>query len=87
MSDRVEELRDIVIGAAANDSTIWGACEIVMMLVNQVRGDLEAADSAIARARKIYGTVELSRYGHTQIVGHEVLILLARGPKRQRVAA
>ncbi|MEP7244138.1 MAG: LuxR C-terminal-related transcriptional regulator [Gammaproteobacteria bacterium] len=82
MSTRVEALYDIVIGAAAEDATIWGAGEIVMMLVHQVRGDFDAADAAIVRARSIYGTVELSRYGHTQIVGHEVLVLIARGRLR-----
>ena len=85
MSNRVEALLEVVIGAAAGDATIRGAGEIVMMLVHQVRGDLDAADAAIARARTIYDTVELSRYGHTQIVGHEVLVLVARGRLRKAV--
>jgi LuxR family transcriptional regulator, maltose regulon positive regulatory protein len=83
MSARVEALCDLVMGAAGDDATIWGAGEIVMMLVNQVRGDLDAADAAIVRARRIYDTVPLSRYGHTQIVGHEVLVLIARGRLRR----
>jgi LuxR family maltose regulon positive regulatory protein len=83
MSSRVEALYDLVMGAAGDDTTIWGAGEIVMMLVQQVRGNLDAADAAIVRARRIYATVELSRYGHTQIVGHEVLVLVARGTLRR----
>ena len=83
MSTRVEALLDVVMSAAAGDATIQGGGEIVMMLVHQVRGDLDAADAAIARARTIYDTVELSRYGHTQIVGHEVLVLVARGKLRK----
>jgi len=83
MSSRVEELIDVVIGAAGGDATIRGACEIVMMLASQIRGDLDAADAAMARGRAIYDTVQLSRYGHTQIVGHEVLVLMARGRLRK----
>ncbi|MEA3177533.1 MAG: LuxR family transcriptional regulator, maltose regulon positive regulatory protein [Gammaproteobacteria bacterium] len=83
MSGRVEALIDVVIGVAGGDATIRGACEIVMMLVHQIRGDLDAADAAMARGRTIYDTVQLSRYGHTQIVGHEVLVLMARGRLRK----
>jgi LuxR family maltose regulon positive regulatory protein len=83
MSSRVEALIDVVIGVAGGDATIRGACEIVMMLVHQIRGDLDAADAAMARGRTIYDTVQLSRYGHTQIVGHEVLVLMARGRLRK----
>ncbi|MGH8138535.1 MAG: LuxR C-terminal-related transcriptional regulator [Steroidobacteraceae bacterium] len=83
ISSRVEALIDVVIGVAGGDATIRGACEIVMMLVHQMRGDLDAADAAMARGRTIYDTVELSRYGHTQIVGHEVLVLMARGRLRK----
>lgn len=79
---QVEELYARMIEAAADDPIVWGAGEIVKMLVWQVRGDFDAADEAILRARAIYNTVELSRYGHTQIVGHEVLILTARGRLR-----
>jgi LuxR family transcriptional regulator, maltose regulon positive regulatory protein len=83
MSSRVEALIDVVIGVAGGDATIRGACEIVMMLAHQIRGDLDAADAAMARGRAIYDTVQLSRYGHTQIVGHEVLVLMARGRLRK----
>ena len=83
MTNRVEALYDIVMGAAADDAIVWGAGEIVMMLVHQVRGDFDAADAAIVRGRSIYDTVELSRYSHTQIVGHEVLVLMARGRLRR----
>jgi LuxR family maltose regulon positive regulatory protein len=83
MSSRVEALYGIVMEAAADDAIIWGAGEIVMMLVHQVRGDFDAADAAIVRGRRIYDTVELSRYSHTQIVGHEVLVLIARGRLRR----
>jgi LuxR family maltose regulon positive regulatory protein len=83
MSSRVEVLYDIVMDAAADDAIIWGAGEIVMMLVHQVRGDFDAAETAIVRGRGIYDTVELSRYSHTQIVGHEALVLMARGRLRR----
>lgn len=79
MSTRVEELRDIVMAAATDDPTIWGACENVMMLAHQIRGDFDAADAAIQKARQLYDTVEPSHYSNTQITGHEVLVLIGRG--------
>jgi len=83
MSSRVEILLDVIMSKAAGDATILGAGEIVKMLVHQVRGNLDAAEAAIVRARSTYSTVELSRYGHTQIVGHEVLVTVARGRLRK----
>lgn len=84
-SSRIEALYEVVIAAAADDPIIWGAGEIVMMLAWQVRGNFAAAEAAIMRARSIYNTVELSRYSHTQILGHDVLILMARGQLRRAV--
>lgn len=82
-SGEVEALRDTVMKSAADDPMVWGAGEVVMMLTWQVRGDLDAAEAAIQRARNIYSNVELSRYSHTQIIGHEVLVLTARGRLRR----
>lgn len=84
-SSRIEVLCDAMIAAAADDPIIWGAGEIVMMLAWQVRGNFDAAEAAIIRARNIYNTVELSRYSHTQILGHEVLMLMTRGHLRRTV--
>ena len=82
-SPSIEGLLAAMIAAASDDPIFWGAGEIVRALVNQMRGDLDAADAAIGRARAIYDPVELSRYSHTQIVGQEVLLLIARGRLRR----
>jgi LuxR family maltose regulon positive regulatory protein len=82
--NEVDKLREAVL-KAATDPVIWGACEIVLMFVHQVRGQFDEADAAVQRARDIYNSVELSRYGHTQILGNEVLILVARGRLRRAV--
>lgn len=84
-SARIEELHDITMAAAGDDHSVWGSGEVVMMLVRQMRGDLDAADAAISRARHAYGSVELSRYSHTQIAGHEMLIMVARGRLRRAI--
>ena len=84
-STRIEELYDAVMAAAGDDHSIWGSGEVVMMLVRQMRGDFDAADAAILRARNVYGAVELSRYSHTQIAGHEMLIMVARGRLRRAI--
>lgn len=86
-SPRIDEMCDIARAAAANDPTVWGSCEVVQMLAQQLRGNFDAADAAILRARAIYDAIEMSRYGHTQIVGHEMLVLIARGRLRKAVEA
>jgi LuxR family maltose regulon positive regulatory protein len=86
-SPRIDEMCDIALAAAADDPTVWGSCEVVQMLAQQLRGNFDAADAAILRARGIYDAIELSRYGHTQIVGHEMLVLIARGRLRKAVEA
>ena len=78
----VRDLHDIVREAAAHDPLMWGACEIVTMLVQQIHGNFEAAEAAIARARDIYRTIEHTRYSADQINGHEIMILVARGKLR-----
>jgi len=84
-SPRIEELYGVVMAAAGDDHSIWGSGEVVMMLVRQMRGELDAADAAISRARHVYGAIELSRYSHTQIAGHEMLIMIARGRLRRAI--
>ncbi|MFD0848663.1 LuxR C-terminal-related transcriptional regulator [Sphingosinicella xenopeptidilytica] len=76
-------LHDIVRAAAAQDPVMWGACEIVMMLVHQIHGNFDAAEVAIARARDVYRTIAHSRYSGNQIIGHEMLIHTARGQMRR----
>jgi LuxR family maltose regulon positive regulatory protein len=81
----VDVLHDLVRHSATDDPIIWGACEIITILVQQVHGHFNAAEAAIQRARGIYNTVELSRYSHTQILGQEVLLLGARGRLRRAI--
>lgn len=86
-SPRIDEMCGTALAAAADDPTVWGSCEVVQMLAQQLRGNFDAADAAILRARGIYDAIEMSRYGHTQIVGHEMLVLIARGRLRKAVEA
>ncbi len=83
MSSRIEELIAIIRDTAPDDPIIWGSCENVMTLVEQVRGDFDSADAAVTKARSIYSTIRLSDYGETQIAGQEMLILLGRGRLRE----
>jgi LuxR family maltose regulon positive regulatory protein len=78
-SDRVDTLCEQVRAAASDDPIIWAACDNVMMLVHQVRGQFDEAEEAIARTRRIYEARQLSRYGLTQVICHEVLTQIGRG--------
>lgn len=82
-SPRTEMLYATVIAASGDEPTLWAACENVMMLTSEVRGDLDAAKASIVKARRIYESVGLPRYANLQIIGHELLIALAEADLRR----
>ena len=82
-SPRTELLYSMVIAESGDDPTLWAACENVLMLTHEVRGDLDAAKAAIVKARRLYESVGLPRYGNLQIIGHELLIALAEADLRR----
>lgn len=81
-SPRADELYNTIMAASGDDPILWGACENVMMLISQQRGDLKAASDSICKARRMYASVELARYGHLQVIGHELLVALAAADLR-----
>jgi len=81
-SPRIEALCATVTGVCGDDRVLLGACENVMMLVSQERGDLDAANASIRKTRRAYEAVGLMRYGKLQIIGHEILAALASGDLR-----
>jgi LuxR family maltose regulon positive regulatory protein len=71
------------MAAAKDDPLIWASGEHVVMLMQQIRGDLDASDAAIRRGRSILETIEPSRNAVTEIAAHQALVLLARGELRK----
>lgn len=81
----LDTLYDSVVAAARDDAVLWGAAENVRMLIAQGRGDLVTAKQSIAKTRRIYQSVGLTRYGDLQVIGHELLVALAEGTLRRVV--
>ena len=82
-SPRTELLYSTVIAESGDEPTLWAACENVMMLTFEVRGELDAAKGSILKARRLYESVGMPRYGNLQIIGHELLIALAEADLRR----
>lgn len=68
---------------APDDALMWAWAENIMIVVLELRGELDAARDALARARAIYATSGLTRFADFWLTNHDALLALADGAYRR----
>jgi len=72
-----------VIRALAPDAPLfWAWCENTMIVMHQMRGDLQAARQAVVRTRETYRALGMLTFAEQHLTIHDVLIALAHGELR-----
>jgi LuxR family maltose regulon positive regulatory protein len=71
-----------LLANAPADPLIWGWCENVLIAMQQQRGLLDEASTAMERSRQAYQATLGANFALLQLLVHDMLISLARGALR-----
>lgn len=74
----VEAIRRV----AADTPLFWGWCENIMIVMHQMRGDLQAARQALARTRDTYRALGVLPFAEQYLTIHDLLIAFSHGDIR-----
>ncbi|TCM02905.1 LuxR C-terminal-related transcriptional regulator [Sphingomonas sp. PP-CC-3G-468] len=72
-----------LLANALGDPLMWGWCENILIVVQQQRGLLNAADASLDRTRHAYEAVPGADFAVLQLLVHDMLLSLARGALRR----
>lgn len=83
MPDGCEETCRHIIAMAHDMPLIWAWCHNILLVVNQFRGELDAAERDLHAAATVYDSIRMTSFASQHLEMHRILIALARGVLHQ----